>query len=120
MGEEIPDASRFQRIDESAMIGTSHVRHYSSIGASTSDSVSRIWASFSNGDFLSRIWALYGPPDRVVFEGFSYVFRDSQTGLVFTAYSVGSGPGFGRHQITGRPQGRPVIFSINVYSDSVR
>ncbi len=79
---ENTSASRFERVDQSSMIGTSHIRHYSGIG-------------FSIGDLLSRIWALYGPPDNVMFEGFSYVFKDRETGLIFTAYSAGSGPGFG-------------------------
>lgn len=79
---ENSDDPRFERINESSMVGTSHVRHYSGMGMSI-------------GDLLSRTWALHDPPDNAMFEGFSYVFKDRDTGLIFTAYSAGSGPGFG-------------------------
>lgn len=46
-------------------------------------------------DFLARIWSLYGKPDAVHFEGFSYAFRHKESGLVFTAYCAGSGPAYG-------------------------
>ncbi len=78
------DAARFERVDKSSMVGTSHIRYYSGLGIGI-------------GDLLSRIWALYGPHDVVLFEGFGYVFKDHETGLIFTAYSAGSGPGFGGH-----------------------
>jgi len=47
------------------------------------------------GDFLSRIWAIYGKPDSINYEGFDYTFQDKETGLIFTAYSAGSGPAYG-------------------------
>ena len=47
------------------------------------------------GDFVSRIWANFGAPDQVDFEGFSYAFQDTETGLFFSAYSAGSGPAYG-------------------------
>jgi len=47
------------------------------------------------GDFLSRIWKIYGKPDSVGYEGFGYTFKDKKTGLIFTAYSAGSGPAYG-------------------------
>ena len=52
-------------------------------------------AGFHTGDFLSRIWANFGPPDEVLFEGFIYAFKDKKSGLIFTAYSAGSGPAYG-------------------------
>lgn len=47
------------------------------------------------GDFLSRIWKIYGKPDIIGYEGFDYTFQDTETGLIFTAYSAGSGPAYG-------------------------
>ncbi|NVK27965.1 MAG: hypothetical protein HWE14_07970 [Flavobacteriia bacterium] len=47
------------------------------------------------GDFLSRIWAIAGPPNYIGFEGFSYTFRDTETNLIFSVYSAGSGPAYG-------------------------
>lgn len=51
------------------------------------------------GDFLSRVWKIYGKPQENNYEGFSYTFMDNQTGLIFTAYSAGSGPAYG-----GKPE----------------
>jgi|GEM_PF-2809857 len=55
----------------------------------------RNWHSPKIGEFLSRIWSNYGPPDYVGFEGFSYCFRDTETGLYLSVYSLSSGPAFG-------------------------
>jgi len=79
-------AQRFVRISASELMGSSKIRNRS---------FSLLNPLRSAGDFLSRIWALYGPPDAVQFEGFSYAFRDSETDTPFRAYSSGSGPAFG-------------------------
>ncbi len=50
------------------------------------------------GDFLSRLWALFGPPDDIQPEGYTYVLRDRETGLTFSAYCAGSGPAYGGSQ----------------------
>lgn len=47
------------------------------------------------GDFLSRLWKLFGPPDEIAYEGFTYIIKDSKTGIIFSAYCAGSGPAFG-------------------------
>ena len=60
------------------------------------------------GDFLSRLWAIYGEPDFITFEGFSYTFKEETTGLIFTAYAAGSGPAFGGHY-ANRDQLLPII-----------
>ncbi len=52
------------------------------------------WAK-STGDFLGRLWALYGEPDTIGREGFTYHLRDEVTGKAFSAYSASSGPAFG-------------------------
>ncbi len=78
------DPSRFGRVASSEAVGTGRARNRINVQP-TNDS----------GDFLSRLWALYGPPDEVGYEGFSYTFRDKETGVVFTAYSAGSGPAYG-------------------------
>lgn len=64
------------------------------------------------GDFLSRIWNLYGEPKGVNYEGFNYTFQDSQAGLIFTAYSAGSGPAYGG-KFEEREKLLPVIKSID-------
>jgi hypothetical protein len=78
--------TRFVRVPRKGLLGSSKIRN-------------RTFSSWhptrSTGDFLSRIWALYGPPDSVEFEGFFYAFRDTETGISFSAYSAGSGPAFG-------------------------
>jgi hypothetical protein len=51
------------------------------------------------GDFLARLWSIYGPPaSGEPSDDFDYVFIDRQTGIVFTAYSGGSGPAYGGGQ----------------------
>jgi hypothetical protein len=78
--------TRFVRIPVAEMFGSSKIRNRKG---------SPLDPMRDTGDFLSRIWALFGPPDSVEFEGFSYAFRDAQTDKRFSAYSVGSGPAFG-------------------------
>ncbi len=75
------NAKRFVRISPAELEGSSGIRN-------------RVFSPLT-GDFLARIWALYGPPDSVQFEGFFYAFQDTETGIRFSAYSAGSGPGFG-------------------------
>jgi len=50
------------------------------------------------GDFLSKLWSLYGKPESIFYEGFSYTIRDKETGVIFTAYCSGSGPAYGGFQ----------------------
>lgn len=50
---------------------------------------------FSVGDFVSRLWALFGPPDQVGDEGFTYCLMDTESGFRFLAYAAGSGPAYG-------------------------
>jgi hypothetical protein len=48
------------------------------------------------GDFLGRVWSIYGPPGKgEPSESFDYTFIDRKTGIIFTAYSAGSGPSYG-------------------------
>ncbi len=51
--------------------------------------------AFSTGDFISRLWAAFGKPQELMYEGFNYTIRHKETGIVFTAYSAGSGPAYG-------------------------
>jgi hypothetical protein len=78
---------KFQRIDDKYANGTSWLmqREYDS---------SKYMNTFI-GDFLSRIWYLYGAPEGEMYEGFQYTFKHVETGLLFTAYSAGSGPAYG-------------------------
>lgn len=69
----------FVKIDSKLSIGTSKVEN----------------SGRSVGDFLSRIWANYGPPNGIQFEGFHYIFKHVPSGLLFSAYSAGSGPAYG-------------------------
>jgi hypothetical protein len=86
-------SDRFERVSPSLLIGSSGFRPNGRIGnrinpQTTSDI----------GDFLSRLWALFGPPDDVQFEGYTYALRDRETGLTFRAYCAGSGPAYGGFQ----------------------
>jgi hypothetical protein len=47
------------------------------------------------GDLLGRMWTLFGPPDAVTDDGFSYGVRDRVTGVAFEVYSGASGPAYG-------------------------
>jgi hypothetical protein len=47
------------------------------------------------GEFPARLWTLFGAPDEIGFEGFTYDLKDSVTGIVFHAYCGASGPAFG-------------------------
>lgn len=82
------EINRFVRVDDSLANGTSLIlnREIKNPNSMT-------------GDFLSRIWKIYGKPQENNYEGFSYTFMDNQTGLIFTAYSAGSGPAYG-----GKPE----------------
>jgi hypothetical protein len=44
--------------------------------------------------FLGRLWARFGAATPID-DGFQYLLRDDQTGIVFTAYSGASGPSYG-------------------------
>lgn len=59
------------------------------------------------GAFLGRLWALFGPPDAIGDEGFTYVIQDTDSGLVFTAYSGASGPAYG-----GLPRDREALAPV--------
>lgn len=74
----------FVRIDDTFAIGTSLLMNRNITNVEG-----------FRGDFLSRLWTLYGKPNGVAYEGFQYTFKDVQTGLIFTAYSAGSGPAYG-------------------------
>lgn len=81
------DQSRFERINNYlALVGTSKIRNR--INLDKTDDF---------GDFLSRLWALFGPPEEIHYEGFTYTLKDTVTDLVFSAYSAGSGPAYGGH-----------------------
>ena len=50
------------------------------------------------GDFLSRMWTIFGEPEDI-YEGFLYVLRHKDTGVLFTAGFTGSmGPFYGGFQ----------------------
>ncbi len=78
------DPLRFERVASSEAAGTGRIRNR--INLQKTDDF---------GDFLSRLWALFGSPNEIVYEGFDYTFRDKETGVIFTAYSAGSGPAYG-------------------------
>lgn len=78
------EENRFQRVDDNLSRGTSVLMNREIKNPNT-----------MIGDFLSRIWKIYGEPKNVSYEGFGYTFKDKKTGLIFTAYSAGSGPAFG-------------------------
>jgi long-subunit fatty acid transport protein len=46
----------------------------------------------SPAELLSRLWGAYGPPGEVRLAGFTYHFRDRETGLVFAARYLGTLP----------------------------
>jgi len=81
---ELSAKNNFERIDDKNASGTSLIKHRESTNVEA-----------PIGDFLSRIWNLYEKPNGVSNEGFQYTFKDVKTGLVFTAYSAGSGPAYG-------------------------
>lgn len=85
-----PAKSRFERLPARAALGTTLVKNRWSLG--DADSIDA--KAMSVGDFVCRLWAVFGPPDRRP-DGFSYVFRDRDTGQVVTAFSSAAGPAFG-------------------------
>jgi len=44
--------------------------------------------------FLAQLWGMFGKPQSIGFEGFTYQIQDSNTGIIFQAYSAGSGPAY--------------------------
>lgn len=76
--------SRFERADNHNISSTSKLK-------------SRAMKNPSSmiGDFLSRLWQLFGEPLSVSYEGFDYIIKDTDSGMIFTAYSAGSGPAYG-------------------------
>jgi hypothetical protein len=104
--EKIMEENRFVRVDDSLSYGTSNIlnREIKNPNAII-------------GDFLSRIWKIYGAPKGVYFEGFAYTFKDTKTGLLFTAYSAGSGPAYGG-KYEEREQLLPVLKLFDAMLDS--
>jgi|SRR6478672_4697016 len=91
----------FERVDDSLAEGTSLIE--------TREINNK---SAVIGDFLSRLWKLYGKPNEIEYEGFSYTLRDINSGLVFTAYSAGSGPAYGGKQEDAEKL-KPIISRFN-------
>ena len=105
--EKIMEENRFQRVEDSLSKGTSKI-----INRELKNPFAMV------GDFLSRIWKIYGEPKQVGYEGFGYTFKDKETGLIFTAYSAGSGPAYGgKHE--EREKLIPVINAFDKMLDSV-
>jgi hypothetical protein len=50
------------------------------------------------GKLLGRLLGLFGAPDHIEYEGFTYNLRDRETGLCFRVYSGASGPAYGGRQ----------------------
>ena len=84
------DPARFVRLPPDAIAGTAKLRNRWMPG----DPDPRHAARALPGDMLCRLWARYGAPDGPE-PDFSYAFRDARTGVVFSAYSAGSGPAYG-------------------------
>ena len=69
------------------------------------------------GDLLGRLWGLFGAPDSIEFEGFTYNLRDRETGLCFSVYSGASGPAYGGRREDAIALG-PVLDSLDLLLDS--
>jgi hypothetical protein len=110
VGQPPANPARFVRVSQTELLGSSKIRNYV---------FSTLHPTRSTGDFLSRIWALYGSPDSVQFEGFSYAFRDTKTGIRFSAYSAGSGPAFGGFPLD-REQLLPVLDDFGAMLDETK
>lgn len=82
--------TRFEKSDRGCLGGKLRNRYDPRSPTSRSD---------APGDFLARLWTLFGPPNEVGDEGFSYHLVDRQTGLMLEAYSGASGPAY-----AGRPE----------------
>lgn len=46
------------------------------------------------GDLLSRMWTHFGKPESILYEGFNYFIKDTQTNIIFLAFFGASGPGY--------------------------
>lgn len=83
--------ARFARTRAQAVAWTSKVRNWQAP-----------WGDASSTDhmteFLGRLWALFGRPNDQILNGFGWVLRDQELGLVVTAYSAGTGPSFGANR----------------------
>lgn len=101
------EENRFQRVDDNLSSGTSIM-----INREMKNPNSMI------GDFLSRIWKIYGEPKNVGYEGFGYTFKDKKTGLIFTAYSAGSGPAYGGND-NEKDKLLPIIKEFDKLLDSI-
>lgn len=93
--------SSFERVNDSLAEGTSLILNREMENKSA-----------PIGDFLSRLWTLYGKPNEIEYEGFAYTIRDKNSGLIFTAYSAGSGPAFGGKQEFAEKL-KPIISRFN-------
>ena len=69
------------------------------------------------GELLGRLWCLFGAPDHIEYEGFTYNLRDRETGLCFRAYSGASGPAYGGRKEDATALG-PVLGALDVLLDS--
>lgn len=82
----------------SPIISTAEKNRFVKVTLDDLEGTSKIMSRKSDeyiGDFVSRIWSLYGPPNSIDYEGFTYVFKDTKTNLIFSPYSAGSGPSYG-------------------------
>lgn len=99
--------TRFEKSDCGCLGGKLRNRYDSRSPTSRSD---------APGDFLARLWTLFGPPNEVGDEGFSYHLVDRQTGLMLEAYSGASGPAY-----AGRPEDAerllPVLDELDLLLD---
>ena len=46
-------------------------------------------------EFLSKLWFHFGKPNSIIFEGYMYAIKDTESDVIFTAYCAGSGPAYG-------------------------
>lgn len=81
---ETESGNRFELTDPKSAWNTSKVRNWVNVGPG--DSI---------GGFLAKLWSIFGQPQSIDFEGYSYTIHDKLTDLVFTAYCGASGPAYG-------------------------
>jgi hypothetical protein len=81
---EIESGKRFELTDPKSAFGSSKIRNWVSVGPDN-----------SIGSFLAKLWSIFGQPQSIDFEGFTYIIHDKITDLVFRAYCGSSGPAYG-------------------------
>lgn len=75
--------TRFVLVSEKLVFGTSQFK------------VREMKSYYGVSEFLSKLWYHFGKPNSIIYEGYIYAIKDTESDIIFTAYCAGSGTAYG-------------------------